>query len=163
MDSQTGNDVPDLEAGPLDGVTMEGGAYVFGNEEAETSKDSETKKRFRATIIRIVPAGAVHGFMRGVYRSIGNKYELSSLTISEDDKNFKEACDYLYRDLESSVFGPIINHFSDEALDKFVVYLFGFGAPIWLAMDEAKERKKLAEETPDPEPANESEEGQGNE
>ncbi len=144
------------EAGPLDNVTLEGGVFVIDGAVDPVTESEDVRagrERFEAVVTRLVSEDRLHGFVRWFYGWAGRRLEVEALEIGEDDKEFREACNLLYRDIKDGVLGPWIDTAPLETLERVLVYGWGFGLPFYQAAMEIKARKPVEANDDTPEPA----------
>jgi len=149
------------EKNPLEGVTVEGNRFQF---EGTAANDNEKafegggRERVETAIRRLYSDERFHGNVVSLLSWVGRKRRLNSIKISQDDEDFKSACDVVYNRLMDGPFGPLLDKISDAALEDILVCAAGFGPVAFAAMAEIRTNKKLAAAND-----NEKDEGEGDE
>lgn len=140
-------------AGPLDGVRVEGGRFVFEGEPFEETAGAGdgsggvTIDRLKA----LYPPEKFHKHLIDALGATGRRYGYQSLHVDTSDEAFRAASDEIYRYLADSPFSAALEWMGDEHLQRLFIVAYGT-APIVVGVWRERKAKRRAAAAP-PAPA----------
>ncbi len=133
------------ENNPLNGVRVEGESFVFDDvpEVMDLANEGDEKTAQRIEKLRsLYPEEKFHKHFCRVLNRVGRSKGLSSLEISQDDEDMRDACAIVYRRLANSALAPAMEFISDDAFEDVMVLSFAFGPLAWNVYEEVQAKRK---------------------
>lgn len=147
------------DAGPLAGVRVQDGKYVFehGGSTNDNVNVSEPGVVGSAVLAAYGP-DKFHKHLVGGMSFVGRKKGLTSLQVDPDNDEFRKACEVAYRRLADSWAGPLLDKLGNQAVEDLIIITIGFGPVAKAVAAEVAQKKRAVQAR---KPANDVDAGGG--
>lgn len=146
-------------AGPLAGVRVENGKYVFEHGGATNDNVNVSEPGFvGSAVLAAYGPDKFHKHLVGGMSFVGRKKGLTSLQVDPDNDEFRKACEVAYRRLADSWAGPLLDKLGNQAVEDLIVITIGFGPVVKEVAAEVAQKKRAVQAR---KPANDVDAGGG--